>query len=47
MEEVGEVYINESMRRPFFQQSIHSESHFRMDDLSNDLAQYVAGNFFG
>ena len=47
MEEVGEEYINELMRRPFFQQSTHSESCFRIDDIVNDLAQYAAGNFFG
>ncbi|CAK9143124.1 unnamed protein product [Ilex paraguariensis] len=43
MEEFGGDCFNELLSRSFFQRSGGAESKFRMHDLLNDLAQYVAG----
>ncbi|XP_052115459.1 putative disease resistance RPP13-like protein 1 [Arachis duranensis] len=46
VEDVGHECFQELLSRSFFDQSILSESHFRMHDLISDLAQSVAGDFY-
>ncbi|XVE81348.1 hypothetical protein DITRI_Ditri15bG0056500 [Diplodiscus trichospermus] len=46
MEEVGHEYFKSLLSRSFFQQSSGDESSFIMHDLINDLAKFVAGEFF-
>ncbi|PWA58363.1 NBS-LRR resistance-like protein [Artemisia annua] len=44
--ELGEKYFQELLSRSFFQHVPHEESLFVMHDLMNDLATFVAGEFF-
>ncbi|PWA42443.1 NBS-LRR resistance-like protein [Artemisia annua] len=46
MERLGEEYFQELLSRSFFQHVPHEESLFVMHDLMNDLATFVAGEFF-
>ncbi|PWA37106.1 NBS-LRR resistance-like protein [Artemisia annua] len=46
MERLGEEYFEELLSRSFFQAVPGDESLFVMHDLINDLATYVAGDFF-
>ncbi|PWA85295.1 NBS-LRR resistance-like protein [Artemisia annua] len=46
MERLGEEYFQELLSRSFFQHVPHKESLFVMHDLMNDLATFVAGEFF-
>ncbi|PWA43209.1 NB-ARC domains-containing protein [Artemisia annua] len=46
MERLGEEYFEELLSRSFFQAVPGEESLFAMHDLINDLATYVAGDFF-
>ncbi|PWA37236.1 NB-ARC domains-containing protein [Artemisia annua] len=46
MERLGEEYFQELLSRSFFQHVPHEESFFVMHDLMNDLATFVAGEFF-
>ncbi|PWA70421.1 NB-ARC domains-containing protein [Artemisia annua] len=46
MERLGEEYFQELLSRSFFQHVPHEESLFVMHDLMNDLATFVAGDFF-
>nr|GEX55639.1 NB-ARC domains-containing protein [Tanacetum cinerariifolium] len=43
---LGEEYFQELLSRPFFQHAPDDESLFVMHDLMNDLAMFVAGEFF-
>ncbi|PWA49812.1 NB-ARC domains-containing protein [Artemisia annua] len=43
---LGEEYFQELLSRSFFQHAPHEESLFVMHDLMNDLATFVAGEFF-
>ncbi|KAK1418899.1 hypothetical protein QVD17_28050 [Tagetes erecta] len=45
-ERLGHEYFDELLSRSFFQHAPNSESMFVMHDLLNDLAIYVAGEFF-
>ncbi|KAJ9547338.1 hypothetical protein OSB04_019881 [Centaurea solstitialis] len=46
MELLGEEYFKELLSRSFFQPAPNDESLFVMHDLMNDLATFVAGDFF-
>ncbi|KAJ9547002.1 hypothetical protein OSB04_019545 [Centaurea solstitialis] len=46
IEHVGHECFEELLSRSFFQQAPNKESAFVMHDLMNDLATYVAGDFF-
>ncbi|PWA44587.1 NBS-LRR protein [Artemisia annua] len=46
MERLGKEYFQELLSRSFFQHVPDEESLFVMHDLMNDLATYVAGEFF-
>ncbi|PWA69864.1 NB-ARC domains-containing protein [Artemisia annua] len=46
MERLGEECFQELLSRSFFQHVPHEESLFVMHDLMNDLATFVAGEFF-
>ncbi|PWA67294.1 NB-ARC domains-containing protein [Artemisia annua] len=46
MERLGEEYFQELLSRSFFQYVPHKESLFVMHDLMNDLATFVAGEFY-
>ncbi|GJX18445.1 NB-ARC domains-containing protein [Tanacetum coccineum] len=46
MECLGEEYFQELLSRSFFQHVPDDESLFVMHDLMNDLATFVAGEFF-
>ncbi|PWA62665.1 NB-ARC domains-containing protein [Artemisia annua] len=46
MERLGEEYFQELLSRSFFQQVPDEESLFVMHDLMNDLATFVAGEFY-
>ncbi|PWA44588.1 NBS-LRR resistance-like protein [Artemisia annua] len=43
---LGEEYFQELLSRSFFQRAPHEESLFVMHDLMNDLATFVAGEFY-
>ncbi|MFS7895514.1 putative virus X resistance protein-like, coiled-coil [Helianthus anomalus] len=45
-ERLGYEYFEELLSRSFFQQSPNEEALFVMHDLMNDLATFVAGEFF-
>ncbi|KAL8255357.1 hypothetical protein R6Q59_033578 [Mikania micrantha] len=45
-ERLGREYFDELLSRSFFQYAPNNESLFVMHDLMNDLATYVAGEFF-
>uniref|UniRef100_A0A251SPN8 Putative NB-ARC n=1 Tax=Helianthus annuus TaxID=4232 RepID=A0A251SPN8_HELAN len=45
-ERIGYEYFEELLSRSFFQQSPNEEPLFVMHDLMNDLATFVAGEFF-
>ncbi|KAL0007098.1 hypothetical protein SO802_008600 [Lithocarpus litseifolius] len=45
MEEIGERYFNDLVSRSLFQQSSTNESCFIMQDLVNDLATFISGEF--
>ncbi|GJY15883.1 NB-ARC domains-containing protein [Tanacetum coccineum] len=46
MERLGEEYFQEVLSRSFLQHAPDDESLFVMHDLMNDLATFVAGDFF-
>ncbi|PWA61204.1 NB-ARC domains-containing protein [Artemisia annua] len=46
MERLGEEYFQELLSRSFFQRVPDDESLFVMHDLMNDLATFVAGEFY-
>ncbi|KAJ9556491.1 hypothetical protein OSB04_011105 [Centaurea solstitialis] len=46
IEHLGHKYFEELLSRSFFQRAPNDESLFLMHDLINDLAVYVAGDFF-
>ncbi|PWA82641.1 NB-ARC domains-containing protein [Artemisia annua] len=46
MERLGEEYFQELLSRSFFQHVPDDESFFVMHDLMNDLATFVAGEFY-
>ncbi|GKA29832.1 NB-ARC domains-containing protein [Tanacetum coccineum] len=46
MERLGEEYFQELLSRSFFQHVPDDESSFVMHDLMNDLATFVAGEFY-
>ncbi|KAB2627457.1 disease resistance protein [Pyrus ussuriensis x Pyrus communis] len=45
MEEVGVVYFDDLIPRSFFEHSGDNQSLFTMNDLINDLAKFVSGEF--
>ncbi|KAJ0860833.1 putative virus X resistance protein-like, coiled-coil [Helianthus annuus] len=46
LERLGQEYFEDLLSRSFFQHAPHDNSLFMMHDLMNDLATFVAGEFF-
>ncbi|XP_030936080.1 putative disease resistance RPP13-like protein 1 [Quercus lobata] len=46
MEDLGDEYFRDLLKRSFFQQSSSYRSLFVMHDLMHDLAQWAAGDFY-